>query len=54
MSIEVTYELERLDSARFHGWVVWECYDDVKAEYFSSTSLDEARAVFNDLHPEIR
>jgi hypothetical protein len=52
--IKVTYKLERHDSTHFHGWIVWECYDGVEEEYFSSTSFDEANAIFNDLHPENR
>ncbi len=52
-SIKVTYELRRHDSARFHGWIVWECSDGMESVYFQSTSLAEARAVFNDLHTEV-
>lgn len=52
MSIKVTYELRRHDSTHFHGWIVWACSDGMEEVYFSSNSLAEARAVFNDLHPE--
>lgn len=51
-SIKVTYELRRHDSAHFHGWIVWECSDGMESVYFQSASEDEARAVYNDLHPE--
>jgi len=51
-SIKVTYELRRHDSVHFHGWIIWACYDSVEEEYFSSTSYDEAHAVFSDLHDE--
>ena len=51
-SIKVTYELRRHDSTRFHGWIIWECSDGMESVYFQSTSLAEARAVFNDVHPE--
>lgn len=53
MSIKVTYELRRHDSPNFHGWIIWACSDGMEEEYFSSTSRVEARAVFNDLHPEV-
>jgi hypothetical protein len=51
-SIKVTYKLRRHDSSRFHGWIVWMCYEGVEEEYFSTTSYDEARAFLADLHPE--
>ena len=46
--IEVTYKLE----LTANGWVVWECTPSMESEYFTSKSYDEARAVYNDLHPE--
>lgn len=49
MSIEITYELRRHDSAHFHGWIVWACSEGMEEEYFSSTSLNEARAIMRDL-----
>jgi len=52
-NIKVTYELRRHDSSRFHGWIVWECSDGMESVYFQSTSLTEAKAVFNDLHAEV-
>ena len=52
-SIEVTYKLERYDCFNFHGWVIWACSEGMEEVYFSSTSLAEASAVFNDLHPEV-
>lgn len=51
-SIKVTYKLERFDSAHWHGWIVWECSEGMESEYFSSTSYEDAHAVFSDLHPE--
>lgn len=52
-SINVTYELRRHDSPNFHGWIIWECYGDfMEKEYFSTTSRNEALAVFRDLHTE--
>lgn len=51
-SIKVTYKLRRHDSPRFHGWIVWECSDGMESAYFQSSSYDEARAVYDDLHPE--
>lgn len=51
-SIKITYELRRHDSPNFHGWIVWECYEGVENEYFSSTSYEDAYAIFSDLHPE--
>lgn len=54
MSIEFTivYELRRHDSVNFHGWIVWECSEGMETEYFSSTSYEEALAVYSDLHSE--
>ena len=52
-SIKVTYELRRHDSTHFHGWIVWECSEGFENEYFSSTSYEEARAIYEDLHPEV-
>lgn len=52
-SIKVTYELRRHDSTHFHGWIVWECSEGFENEYFSSTSYEEAHAVYEDLHPEV-
>ena len=52
-SIKVTYELRRHDSTHFHGWIVWECCEGFENEYFSSTSYEEARAIYEDLHPEV-
>lgn len=51
-SIKVTYELRRHDSTHFHGWIVWECSEGMESEYFKSKSYKEAKAVFDDLHPE--
>ena len=52
-SIKVTYELRRHDSTHFHGWIVWECCEGFENEYFSSTSYEEAHAIYEDLHPEV-
>ena len=54
MSIEVTYKyvLNRFDTPNFHGWVIFECSDGLEELVYSSTSLDEAKAVLRDLQGE--
>lgn len=48
-SIKVTYKLTRCDSARFHGWIIWECCGKLELEYFKTTSLEEAKAALHEL-----
>ena len=48
----ITYKLTRHDSRNFHGWIIWECSDGMEEEYFSTTSYEEARAMYNDLQNE--
>lgn len=51
MSIEVTYsyDVRRVDTINFHGWVVVEISDGMKEDIFSSSSLAEVRAFMRDL-----
>jgi len=51
MSIEVTYsyEVRRVDTVNFHGWVVVEISDGMEEDIFASSSLDEVRAFTRDL-----
>ena len=44
-----TYELERLDTPNFHGWVVFECSEGMKEEYYKDPSIENCRAVMRDL-----
>ena len=48
-SISYTYEVERVDTINFHGWVVFECSECLMDEIFSSSSLDEIKAFMRDL-----
>ena len=48
-SISYTYEVERVDTINFHGWIVLECSEGMKEEIFSSTSRDEVSAFMKDL-----
>ena len=47
--ITYTYEVERIDTINFHGWVIFECSEGMKEEIFSSDSMDEIRAFMADL-----
>lgn len=48
-NISYTYEVQRVDTRNFHGWVVFECSEGMKEEIFSSTSHDEVKAFMADL-----
>ena len=53
MSIEVTYELRRHDSARVHQWEIWVSWDGVTEScYYSCVSHEEAVAVLAELRAE--
>lgn len=43
------YEVRRVDTVNFHGWVIFECSDFFEEEYFSSESYDEIKQVMRDL-----
>ena len=51
MSIEVTYsyDVRRVNTINFRGWVVVEISDGMEEDIFSSSSLDEVRAFMRDL-----
>lgn len=48
-SISYTYEVERVDTRNFHGWVVFEVSPGMKEEIFSSSVLAEIKAFMRDL-----
>ena len=48
-SISYTYEVERIDTINFHGWIVFECSAGMKEEIFSSASFPEIQAFMADL-----
>lgn len=48
-TISYTYQVERMDTPNFHGWVVFECVDGYEEEIFSSTSLNEIKEFMRDL-----
>lgn len=48
-SISYTYEVKRVDTRNFHGWVVFECSEGMEEEIFSSTSYEEVKAFIHDL-----
>ena len=48
-SISYTYEVERVDTINFHGWIILECSEGMKEEIFSSQSMAEIRAFMTDL-----
>ena len=53
MSIEVTYELKRHDSARVHRWEIWVSWDGVTEScYYSCVSHEEAMTVLEELRAE--
>ena len=47
--ISYTYEVERVDTINFHGWVIYECSESLMDEICSSSSLDEIKAFMRDL-----
>lgn len=49
MSINVTYRLERKVTKNFQGWIIWQCYEGVEEEYYSTSSYQDAREMLRDL-----
>ena len=43
------YEVRRIDTINFHGWVIFECYDGFEEEYFSSKDFNEIKEMMADL-----
>lgn len=48
-TISYIYQVERMDTPNFHGWVVFECVDGYEEEIFSSISLNEIKEFMRDL-----
>ena len=48
-SISYTYEVERIDTVNFHGWIVLECSEGMKEEIFSSSSYKDIKGFMHDL-----
>ena len=48
-SISYTYEVKRIDTINFHGWIVLECSDWVEEEIFSSESHEDIKNFMRDL-----
>lgn len=48
-SISYTYEVERIDTPSFHGWVVWECVEGYMNEIFSSSNPQAIKDFMHDL-----
>ena len=48
-NISYTYEVERVDTRNFHGWVVFECSEGMKEEIFSDASYEKVKAFMRDL-----
>ena len=44
-----TYEVERVDTANFHGWIVLECSIGMKETIYRDTNLDNIKAFMHDL-----
>ena len=48
-SISYTYEVERVDTINFHGWIILECSEGMKEEIFSSVSHEDIKNFMRDL-----